>query len=63
MELSCPREKTYLVRSLHSDVREPTLEFCAKNIFDIFIKLYLQVRAGRFTDIGISTAFPALRDS
>jgi hypothetical protein len=30
MELSCLREKTYLVRSLYSDVCEPALEFCVK---------------------------------
>jgi hypothetical protein len=30
MELSCPREKTDLVRSLHRDIREPALEFCVK---------------------------------
>jgi hypothetical protein len=32
MELSCPREKTDLVRSLHRDVREPALEFYVKVI-------------------------------
>jgi hypothetical protein len=35
MELSCLREKTYLVRSLYSDVCEPALEFCVKVDFVI----------------------------
>jgi len=58
MDLSCPREKTYLVRSLHRDVREPALEFYVKvneKYPDVFI----------FPDnsLKISIAFPALRDS